>query len=154
MSVRYRIGNELDIGPNEPFTYGDFKYPANWTALATPQDFARIGMESYEVADVETPTTTSYVPESITRRQCALQLLNEGMITVTEAKAMVKTGDMPTMVANLVSQLSTQDERDRAEIDFAADSYLRSNPLLVGLMTAAGATEADIDQFFVDAAVL
>lgn len=91
------------------------------------------------------------VPTSITRRQCARQLLAMQLITPAEALAMTQTGAAPAMVAASLDQLPEPD-KTLALIDFAADTYLRSNPLLISLMTATGATSAEIDQFFISAA--
>lgn len=89
------------------------------------------------------------VPASISRRQCAKQMAIMGLITPTEALAMVKTGDMPAMVNAMVMG---QPNEAFIRIDFAADTYERANPLLNQLMTAAGYDKAAIDQFFRDAA--
>lgn len=94
------------------------------------------------------------VPQTITRRQCAKLLLQRQLILGAEAVAMTRNGTPPAMVQAFIDALPTQEERDDAEIDFAADNYARSNPLLVALMQAAGATGADIDQFFREAAAL
>lgn len=94
------------------------------------------------------------VPASITRRQCALQLLNMGLITDQEAVDMTRTGLPPANVQAYINSLPTADERARAEIDFAADSYYRDNPLLEAIMIANGATDAEIDQFFIAASQL
>lgn len=94
------------------------------------------------------------VPASITRRQCALQLLNMGIITDQEAVDMTRTGLPPANVQAYIDALPTADERARAEIDFAADAYYRDNPLLEAIMIANGATDAEIDQFFIEASQL
>jgi hypothetical protein len=93
------------------------------------------------------------VPESITRRQCALQLLAKNDITAQEALNMTKTAEVPFPIAFMfdtqVAQGNwTADDRVRAEIDFAATHYYRNNSLL-DLM---GLTPAEIDDFFIDAA--
>lgn len=86
------------------------------------------------------------VPASITRRQCALQLLSMQAITPAEALAMTKSGDVPAAVSAVFSQMSEQD-RILAEIDFAADTYYRNNTLL-NLM---GLTSNQVDEFFIAA---
>lgn len=91
------------------------------------------------------------VPKLITRRQCAIELRERGMITAQEALAMTKYGDVPGMIAAIISQMP-EEQRIIIETDFAADSYLRSNPLLVSMMQATGATDNDIDDFFIAAA--
>lgn len=103
------------------------------------------------------------VPASITRRQCARQLLVSQFITPAEALAMTQTSTPPAMVTSLLAPVPEPD-RTLALIDFAADTYVRANPLLVGMMTAVitsqtpGATEsqiaAAIDDFFRAAAEL
>jgi len=90
------------------------------------------------------------VPQSITRRQCAVELRERNLISAQEALAMTKTGDVPALVNEMFSAM-TETDRIIAETDFAADTYLRTNSLLNQIMTATGASEADIDQFFRDA---
>lgn len=46
--MRYRIGNELDIGPGQGFVWQNVTYPPDWTLKASGQDMAAIGMEAYE----------------------------------------------------------------------------------------------------------
>ena len=87
------------------------------------------------------------VPQMITRRQCAIRLRELGMITPLEARNMTKNGDVPAMVMAVFSQM-TEEDMINAETDFAADSYLRTNPLLIGVMQAAGKTEEELDDFF------
>lgn len=92
-------------------------------------------------------------PKSITRRQCALQLLSMGMISMAEAKAMTKDGTMPAAITahldGAVTQGSmTAEQRDLAEIDFAAGNYYRNNPLLA----LFGLTSQELDDFFIAAA--
>ena len=91
------------------------------------------------------------VPQSITRRQCAIELRERTLITPQEALAMTKYGDVPAMVANYFQSMSNTDII-KAETDFAADTYLRSNPLLIQVMTASGANTQQIDDFFRSAA--
>jgi hypothetical protein len=95
----------------------------------------------------------SPVPRSITRRQCSLQLNASGFISLSEAHAMAKSAEPPAFIEAVFEQLSS-DDRLRAEIDFAANTYERSNPLLIGIMTATGATSAEIDDFFRAAVLL
>lgn len=87
------------------------------------------------------------VPASITRRQCARELFNRKMITGPEMVAMTATGAPPAMIEEMFA-LMPDDEQWVARSDFAADTYLRDNPLLVLIMAASGSTPADIDQFF------
>ena len=100
----------------------------------------------------------SPVPASITRRQCARELYLRQMITGTEMVSMTATGTPPTMVKDLIDAIVNTSDRMIARADFAAMSYERANPLLVGVMTdtiraqTPGATDeqisAAIDDFF------
>jgi hypothetical protein len=93
------------------------------------------------------------IPKTITRRQCALQLRVAGMITIQEAKDMTKTGTPPASIQAYFDTMPAE-QKDLAEIDFAAINYYRDNPLITALMTANGLTETDIDNFFIAAALL
>ena len=92
------------------------------------------------------------VPESITRRQCAIEMRERGMITAREALDMTRNGTPPAIVASLFAQMPG-DAGIIAETDFAAATYMRNNPLLIQLMQASSASEADIDDFFRSAAL-
>jgi hypothetical protein len=87
------------------------------------------------------------VPESITRRQCALELYARSYITLEEALAMTKSAEVPAAIATVFSKLPTAEMRMLAEIDFAAINYYRNNSLL-GEM---GLTSPQIDEFFISA---
>lgn len=93
------------------------------------------------------------VPSSITRRQCAKQLFIMGLINGDEAVAMTRNGTPPAIVAIELATLADA-ERTIAEIDFAADTYLINNPLLLSLMEKLNKTQADLDEFFIAAAAL
>ena len=87
------------------------------------------------------------VPQSITRRQCAIELRERTLITPLEALNMTKTAAPPAMIQSIFDAM-TENNRILAETDFAADTYERSNQLLVQVMTSSGATEEEIDDFF------
>lgn len=87
------------------------------------------------------------VPQSITRRQCAIELRERTLITPLEALNMTKTATPPAMIQSIFDAM-TENNRILAETDFAADTYLRTNSLLIQIMTSTGATEEQIDDFF------
>ena len=99
------------------------------------------------------PPAAAPVPQTITRRQCARQMLEMGMIDAAEALAMTKSGEPPGLVMSALSSMPAE-QMVLAQIDFAADTYLRSNPLLIEIMQITGATNEDIDAFFIAAAQL
>lgn len=91
------------------------------------------------------------VPASITRRQCAIQLMVLGIINGDEAVAMAQNGTPPIAVQTYLDALPTETERVMAKIDFAASNYYRSNPLIDAILAASGYTPEQGDQFFIDA---
>ena len=93
------------------------------------------------------------VPESITRRQCALQLLAVGMITSAEAVEMARAGIPPASVQAAFDAMQ-EPGRTVSLIDFAAANYYRNNKLIPDLMAANGMEPADVDQFFIAASAL
>lgn len=86
-------------------------------------------------------------PANITRRQCARELFKREMISGPEMVAMTATGTPPAMIEEMFA-LMPDNEQWIARSDFAADTYMRDNPLLVFIMTASGSTSDDIDEFF------
>jgi hypothetical protein len=99
-------------------------------------------------ADAMIPGPT--IPESITRRQCAVMMLSQNMITGQEAILMTQSGIPPANVQTYFDAMS-EPQRTMAIIDFAAINYFRDNPLLAELMAANGMTEQQVDQFFIEA---
>lgn len=122
------------------------------TSLAPFQEALDAWQVAKTEADASPPQTeeTEYVPQSITRRQCAIELRERNLITAQEALDMTRTGIPPAMVQQIFNTLPPND-KIIAETDFAADTYLRSNPLLIQIMTATGASDQDIDDFFISA---
>lgn len=98
-------------------------------------------------------STDPVVPDTITRRQCALQLLTMQMISADEALVMTRDGTPPAAVQAAFDEMP-EPNRTMAMIDFAAINYYRSNQLIPSLMQANGMTEADVDAFFMAASAL
>jgi hypothetical protein len=114
----------------------------------TPEEVAAIEAEWAANASLPAP-----IPPSISRRQCAREMFARQIISGPEMVAMTATGTPPAMVEAALAGLP-EAEQWVARADFAAGTYERSNPLLVALMTATGASPADIDDFFRSAAAL
>jgi hypothetical protein len=125
--------------------------PEGWAmeGFTVEQGNAEIGMVRLNGAWQHRPVP---VPASITRRQCAREMFERNLASGPEMVAMARTGTPPSTVVGLLSGIEPEADRFRAEVDFAADLYERSNPLLIALMTATGATSAQIDDFFRSAA--
>lgn len=96
------------------------------------------------------PNVMPPVPAAITRRQCARALYAQGRISGPELVAMTQTGAPPALVEALLARLP-EAEQWVARADFAAQTYERGNPLLNSIMTAAGASAAEMDEFFIAA---
>lgn len=127
---------------------------ATWHAVQREYGVPHTGLENgvWVIRTIDPATLPPPVPEFITRRQCALELQAQGLITLQEALHMVRTASVPTAIAAIFDGLVadgswTTDQRILAEIDFAADNYYRSNSLL----TLMGLTSEQIDQFFISA---
>lgn len=99
------------------------------------------------------PPSPPSVPDSITRRQCAMMMFSLQMISGPEAIAMTQSGIPPAAIQGYLDTLP-EPQRTMATMDFAATNYFRNNPLLAALMAANNMTEEQVDQFFISAAML
>lgn len=112
-------------------------------------DYSGFRLVAWEMDEPAQP-----VPESITRRQCARQLLALGMITGPEAVEMTRAGTPPAAIQAFFDALPDEGHKTLAEIDFAAGTYVRGNALIAALMAANGMSEEQADDFFRIAATL
>ena len=88
---------------------------------------------------------------TITRRQCAIELRERGIISSLEALLMTKHGDMPEIIHNSFQLLSLE-ELVIVETDFADNFYSKNDLLIRSILLNLNFTENDIDQFFSEAA--
>lgn len=102
---------------------------------------------------IDASQPTPVVPESITRRQCAMMMFSLQMIGGPEAIAMTQTGTPPYAVQQYLDTLP-EPQRTFAIMDFAATNYFRDNPLLLSLMQLNNMTEQQVDEFFIGSAQL
>ncbi len=109
-----------------------------------PLDLDAIEAEALRLASIVP------VPATITRRQCARELFIREMITGPEMVAMTASGTPPAMIETVFAAMP-EAAKWIARADFAADTYERSNPLLVRIMTDSGSTSSAIDEFFTKA---
>lgn len=138
---------ELPVIPEGQFA---FFRDGGWVVTETPRPVPIIGPDWKPSSD---PVFERVVPESITRRQCALELLNRQIITGAEALDMTRNGTPPTAVMTYIETLPA-DDQIKAQIDYAAENYYRKNQLLIAIMTANNLSSDDIDEFFINAAKL
>ena len=93
------------------------------------------------------------VPFSITRRQCAMQLFKQQIISGGDAISMTQTGVPPAAIQAYFDTLPEPD-RTIAIMDFAAVDYYRNNPLINSIMTINNMSSEDVDNFFIAASEL
>lgn len=150
---QWSVNNFIDCEINHP-QFGWIPFTADPNDKGTFFDVAELYNEMKE-----DPSILPYVPPSpevpaqITRRQCAMMMLSQNMITGQEAILMTQSGIPPANVQTYFDAMP-EPQRTMAIIDFAATNYYRNNPLLSDLMLANGMTEQQVDQFFIDAAAL
>lgn len=106
-------------------------------------------ISEYTFEQVEEPVPVK-VPNYITRRQCAIELRERGLITALEALEMTRTGIPPAMIQAIFNTMSEEDGIIAAT-EFAADRYSRSHILIIQIISSTGATSEDIDNFFISA---
>lgn len=57
--LTYTFPDHRIVYQGVPFTLADVQYPANWLALATPEDIAALGITFEDVAPLPTPPPTA-----------------------------------------------------------------------------------------------
>lgn len=101
------------------------------------------------------PVPPPVVPETISDRQFFQQAAIAGLITQAEALAAVQTGTVPAVLMNVINALPDAMQKFAAQMILAgATSFNRHHPLTEAVGAALGWTDAQIDQFFIDAAAL
>jgi hypothetical protein len=103
-------------------------------------DDAQIG-DSYENGQfIKPPAPPAPVPDSITMRQCRLQLLTIGMLDSVDAA---------------INAIPVEGQRRAASIEWEyAHQVWRSSAWVTNLGAALGLTEAQLDDLFIQAATL
>jgi hypothetical protein len=97
---------------------------------------------------LDPPPPPAPVPSSITRRQLILGLLAAGWITPAEAEAAATGGAPPAALDAVLANLTEADALE-ARITWATMSVAeRFHPLLVAIVAAGIATDAQVDNLF------
>lgn len=100
------------------------------------------------------PEGPAPVPESITFPQMIAGLVDVGWITGAEARAWLTRTALPVAVQNVIASLPARQRFAAEARALSANAIMRNSPLVAALATAAGRTQADVDQFFRSAAVV
>lgn len=107
------------------------------------------GLHTWEVRDEsgelvglnQSATLTPPVPESVSARQIRLWLVRNG-VSLAQVDA-------------AIDAIPDQLQRDSVRVEWDYAPYVeRAHPMLVPLAAALGLTEAQVDQAFIDAAVI
>lgn len=127
------------------YPFVPFDPPAGKRAVGDPE-WALVGgevVESYAIEDVpELP------PSDISDRQFAHGLWKQGIITLDEAKAFVRTGTIPAALDALIAQLP-EEARDDVELRVSgAYIFNVAHPDVQAIATAFGWTEAELRAFW------
>ena len=101
------------------------------------------------------PEPEPEVPSVISDRQFFQQLAAEGTITNAEALAAVRTGEIPSVLAIIISGIEDESSKFAAEMMLSGATQIeRNHPLTSTIAFATGRSEADIDNFFREASLL
>ena len=101
------------------------------------------------------PEPPEPVPSFISDRQFFQQLAIEGTITNSEALAAVRTGEIPSVLAIIISGIEDESSKFAAEMMLSGATQIeRNHPLTSTIAFATGRSEADIDNFFREASLL
>lgn len=133
-----RLSDNMVIGPNnveEWAEYEEWKSQGNTPLEPDPLDY--------------------YVPERISDRQFFQQAAILGIITQAEALAAVQTGTIPPVLQSIVDGIQDASEKFAATLLLAgATVFERNHPFTNAVGVALGWSSQQIDQFFIDAALL
>lgn len=89
------------------------------------------------------------VPQSVTRRQLMIGLVQAGIITAEEWQASYSTGDLPGAVQAAVATLPTEAERIAAKITWAEmEGAARNHPLVALLAAHTSLSSEQVDDMF------
>lgn len=100
-----------------------------------------------------TPIVETLVPQSISDRQFFQQLAIDGIITEEQALASNAAVIPPPLLA-IIEQLPTEQQFDAKMKVSGATTFLRDDPLTVGIGGAYGMLSEQIDAFFMAASRL
>ena len=127
-------GDSVYLG-DKRFIYNEGKLvPYAVTNIGTELTSPKFGIE--ELGDV----VKILIPESISKRQAKQQLLLDGKLN---------------QVQEVIDSISDETERMMAQLYWDdSTEFERNHPTLVGLGTALGLTEAELDMMFINASKL
>lgn len=137
----YNLLGTIDCELNHP-EFGWIKY------TASPDDNVQMGREVHaallagaagEIGPYNPANAARYVPETITRRQALLALLDAGRLDALEAQ-----------MASIADPVAKR----KAQIEFDSPDWGRHNVWLIATCEQVGMSADDLDNLFINAASL
>ena len=175
MSYAYKtdVWNEI----NGPFSIGEggdrIQYPANYTALATPDELAAIGVKQIvepdpvpsghkylgsQIVDVDGLPVRENITEPFTEAELAAQLAAKRVGTIVsmwQARRALKAQGLLSTVQQAIDSIPDPDERETAQIDWEyATEVRRVSPLIASLGPVLRLSDEQIDALFEAAAAI
>lgn len=137
----YNAAGTIDCQLNHP-AFGWIAY------TASPDDTVEMGRQVHaallagaagEIKPYDPSTVVRYVPQTVTRRQALLALLDAGLLDDLEASLSAINGAL---------------EKRKAQIEYDAPEWSRQNVWLVSVCEQIGMTSDDLDNLFITAETL
>lgn len=94
------------------------------------------------------PVPVVITPTSISFAQLLIGLVTESWITAEEGRAWRDRVALPAQVVALINTLPTEQQFAAETRAMAPSVVLRNDPLVIGMGTAAGKTQEELDTFF------
>lgn len=154
MTTYYHAASARHLSEGNPFTLDDIQYPANWLALASPEDLELLGAERvvtvgqpedaryFDVQDVlvgavRTIVNTLKDPERVRQAQLAsIAAISPRQIRMALTRAGLRTAVEAAVAAG------DQDLKDWYEFSTA---FERTNEQVAAMGAALGVTEQQLD---------
>lgn len=135
----------------------------DWPFTATPDDFVATGRDIFaraatgEFGPIEpyvAPEPAPAPPIVLTARQFFIGLGLSGFLTMEEADAAATVGAIPPAIAAVFDALPAVDAFVARVTWVKMTEVPRDHPLVAAAAAAAGKTEAEVDAFFAQAALI
>ncbi|QCO03023.1 hypothetical protein [Azospirillum argentinense] len=103
---------------------------------------------------VAPPVPPEPIPPVISDRQFFQALAMDGYITTAEALAAVRTGELPSVLAELLDHMDANERFGAEMLLSGATEFRRDHPMTAAVGEAREMTPAEVDDFFRRAAAL
>lgn len=138
--IQFNDHNELNAryaseihGDNIPEEAVEVSEELFWQTINETDGVWKIDPETGEISKHSFPPAPPYVPQQVTRRQGRLALIEVG-----------KLADVETAIAAISDPI----EQLKAQVEYEADTWERSNEFLQTMWAQLGGTEQQLDNLF------